>query len=213
MLNMSKYVLYVKYTQYVKYVKYNQKKLNWYTKSSTWFYVLSSWTWVSRKQTRRRPQCHSRVLPLKLSSVPPPPLEKARGGRRVRRPLSIRRVEVSWRAACAWPVLHRRVDLQDIHTLLRITEPLLRCMYCDRLTDSCAHPPLSQDADLHCRRMLTMFLEPSKECLSMAWKCLERCHWWTDCNGTCSTIIGRSQFQVATKHEFDVNVSVVQKSF
>jgi hypothetical protein len=162
MLNMSKYVLYVKYTQYVKYVKYNQKKLNWYTKSSTWFCVLSSWTRVSRKQTRRRPQCHSRVLPLKLSSVPPPPLE---GGRRVRRPLSVRRVEVSWLAACAWPVLHRRVDLRDIHTLLRTTEPLFRCMYCDRLTDSCAHPPLSQDADLHCRRMLTMFLEPRKESL------------------------------------------------
>ena len=49
MLNMSKYVLYVKYTQYVKYVKYNQKKLNWYTKSSTWFCVLYSWTRVSRK--------------------------------------------------------------------------------------------------------------------------------------------------------------------
>ncbi len=62
MLNMSKYALYVKYAQYAQYVKYDQKKLNWYTKSSAWLCVLSSWTRVSRKQTRRRPWCHSRVL-------------------------------------------------------------------------------------------------------------------------------------------------------
>ena len=138
--------MYVKYAQYAQYVKYDQKKLNWYTKSSTWLCVLSSWTRVSRKQTRHRPRCHSRVRPSKFSSVPPLPLEKARGGRRVRRPRSVLRVEVSWRAACAWPVLRRRVDLRDIHTLLRTTEPHLRCMHCDRLTDSGAHPPLSQDA-------------------------------------------------------------------
>ena len=147
MLNMSEYALYVKYAQYVKYEKYDRKKLNLYTKSSTWLCVLSSWIRVSRKQTRPRPPCHSRVRPSRFSSVPPPPLEKAQGGRRVRRPRSVLRVEVSWGAACAWPVLRRRVDLRDIHTLLQTTEPHLLCMHCDRLTDSGAHPPLSQDAD------------------------------------------------------------------
>lgn len=67
---------------------------------------------------------------------------------------------------------------------------------------------------LHCRRMLTSTVAGCWQCSwNPAKRALERCHRWTDGNGTCSTIIGRSQFQVATKHEFDVNVSVVQKSF
>ena len=63
MLNMSEYALYVKYAQYVKYEKYDKKKLNWYTKSSTWICVHSSWNWVSQTHFRRRLQCHFRVLP------------------------------------------------------------------------------------------------------------------------------------------------------
>ena len=67
---------------------------------------------------------------------------------------------------------------------------------------------------LHCRRMLTSTVAGCWQCSwNPAKRALERCHRWTDGNGTCSTIIGRSQFQVATKHEFDVNASVVQKSF
>ena len=47
------------------------KKLDWYTKSSTWLCVHSSWNWVSQTNSRRRIQCHFRVLPSQLSSVPP----------------------------------------------------------------------------------------------------------------------------------------------
>ena len=62
-------------------------KLNWYIKSSTWLCVLSSWNLVSREMAHPRSPCHPRLHSLALSSVPQPPLEKARGGRRGRRTL------------------------------------------------------------------------------------------------------------------------------
>ncbi len=121
--------------------------LFWYIYSSTLLCALSSWYRVSRKQARRRPPCHPRMRPSEWFSSPPPPREKARLGWRAPRSRSARRVGVSWRAAYAWPVPRRRVELRDNHTLLRTTEPPLHCLHCDRLTDSGTHSRLSQDAD------------------------------------------------------------------
>ena len=104
---MSKYALYVKYAQYAQYVKYDQKKLHWYTKSSTWLCVLSSWKSVSRQIAHPCPPCPLRVRAWVFSPVPPPPPEKARRGwrrRRTRRQhrrrrLRRHRAHGSWRQA------------------------------------------------------------------------------------------------------------------
>ena len=126
------------------------KRLFWYIKSCTSLCVLASWDQVLRKDAYRRLASHPSVHPSALSAVPPPPAEKARRGwRSRRRSRRARRVVVSWRAACAWPVPRRRVEHPDTRTLLRITQhpPSLRCMYCDRLTDSGAHLRLTLHAD------------------------------------------------------------------
>ena len=61
-----------------KYAKYAIKVLVQYIKSSTWPGVLSSWNSLGSEFGPDRPPFHPRWTSLRMTSVPPPPPEKAR---------------------------------------------------------------------------------------------------------------------------------------
>ena len=62
--------------KYGKYAEYNKKSLIGTQNRLPGFASSLPGTGCHKKHSRRRCRCHSRVRPLQLSSVPPPPLDK-----------------------------------------------------------------------------------------------------------------------------------------